>query len=432
MPADTSTAGQLLKEDFGPALRTQLSNETPLLDSFEKRDNVRWVGRERVEPIRVNRNRGVYFTAEGGRPPAAGNQQTENLRIPVRYTHGAIQLTAQLMKASKSDKGAFVSALKLETEGLLDDLRMQRLFAMWGDGRGIRALLNGDPVTGTTLTLDAPGGFAGPNHGNRFLNVGDYVVAVDPTTGAVRAGGTRRIDAIAAGGTTATINAACDTAWADNDFIIKAYGSDASITIGDTDWQHPMMGMMGMIDNGTYVNMYFNLSRTQYPVLQATRINNVGALSADVIQRGIDVAMQIGSAKITEHWVHPDTRRAYLTLMEQDRRYTAESLMNPNAGTKIASGQYSDTLSFGGVPIKTDPHAPYGTWFGCDTRSAVRYILEEGQWADETGEIFVQVANAVDTYSATYRIYDNCAWLRPNQSFRLDDIQTTFVMAHIV
>ena len=68
MPADTSTAGQLLKEDFGPALRTQLANETPLLDSFEKRDNVRWVGRERVEPIRVNRNRGVYFTAEGGQP----------------------------------------------------------------------------------------------------------------------------------------------------------------------------------------------------------------------------------------------------------------------------------------------------------------------------------------------------------------------------
>lgn len=432
MPADLSTMATLLKEDYGVGLKNQLADETPVLDLFEREDNATWEGREHVEAIHVNRNRGVYASAEGGAQPTAGFQQIENLRIPVRYIHGGISITTQLIKASRSNKGSFARGMQLEMDRLLDDLRVQRLFYIWHDGRGVRALVNGDPSTGTTLTLDGPGGVAGVNHGNRFLNVGDNIAFIDPATGSLRAGGTRRITARAAGGTTVTVSAALDAAVGDNDFVVKAYGPDASVALSNTEWQHPPMGILGLIDDGTFVNTYFGLSRTAFPILQSTVINSVGSLSADILQRAYDVALQVGNCKTAYHLTHPNTRRAYLTIMEQDRRYTGPALRNPDAGTVAFKGGYAGGgLAFGEVPIMVDPFCPFGMWFGLDNRSGVRYVMSDGEWADEDGAV-LRAATAVDTWNATYRIYENYAMLRPNQSWRLADISTTFVIAHIV
>lgn len=181
------------------------------------------------------------------------------------------------------------------------------------------------------------------------------------------------------------------------------------------------------------MNEYFGLSRTQFPILQSTDINSVGALSADVIQRAIDVSLQVGNSKVMCHLAHPDTRRAYLTIMELDRRYTGPALRNPDAGTAAAKGSYKDGIAFGEVPIYTDPFCPFGFWFGWDNRSSVRYVMSDGEWADEDGAVLRAVGNtAVDTWEAWYRIYENFANLRPNQSFRLRGINATFAIAHIV
>lgn len=111
-----------------------------------------------------------------------------------------------------------------------------------------------------------------------------------------------------------------------------------------------------------------------------------------------------------------------------------EYLANPDAMTKAAKGGYgtSGTLSVSGAPIMIDPFAHYGMWFGMDWRSAKRYVMEDGEWANETGAIFTAVADEVDTYAATYRIYDNRILERPNQCFRLDDITSNIAIAHIV
>ena len=432
MPVTTASLGDFLTEKVAPTIKTQLPNEVKLLKRFDEADDVQWSGRECVQRITVNRNRGVYFTAEGGQPPVGGNMQYEAFRIPMRYVHGGIRYTKQSELASKNQPGP--SMLKQELKGMMDALKRQHSFAIMGDGRGVRALINGDPGTGTTLTLDSPGGFAGANHGNRYLNEGDYIVAINPATGLLRAGGTRYITARNAAGTTVTVSAAIDAAWADNDIICKAYGSDASINIRDTDWQHPHMGIMGMIDNGTYVNQYFGLSRTTFPILQATRFGTtsapVGALSADVMQRAIDVVSQVSGGTTNEIWCHLDTRRAYLTIMEQDRRYQAGDLMRPNAGTVAASGK--DSLKFGpDITIHTDGDFPYGFMIGLDTSECQKYTLLDGEWANDTGSIWRAVSGQVDTLEATWRSYVNYGYFQPNKSWRLDGISNSFVVAHI-
>lgn len=431
MPANTATLDALLKEDYGPAIREQLNNETPELELFES-DSSPWQGRERLEALHVNRNRGSYFSAEGGNIPTAGRQQLENMRIPMRYHHGAIQITKQLMLASRSNEGAFARGMRLEMDRLLDDMRVQRRFAIWGDGRAVRCLLTADPGTGVTISVDAPGGIAGSTNGTRFINVGDQVAFIEPVGLALRAGGTREVTAVAAAGTSFTIGAAANAALDDNDIVVKAYGSDASLVIGNTDFMHAPMGLTGLIDDGTYVNSYFGLSRTTFPVLRSTVIGSVGALSADVIQRAIDVVAQVGNAQIAFHLMHPSVVRAYLALAESDRRYMGADLKSPDVGTVAAKNTWNTGLNFGGVPLKRGIDAPYGTWFGVDNRSFVRYVADAGSWVDEDGAVLRRDVTAVDTFLGQYRIYENFAALRPNQSFRLDGVTSTVVAVHVI
>ena len=431
MPANTSTLDALLKDKYGPALRNELNDATPLLDMFQDAGkDINWQGRQCVEAVLVNRNRGSYFTAEGGQPPTAGNQQVENYQIPMRYQHGQIRITTQLMKSSRSNEGAFARGMRLEMDRLLDDMRIQRNFAMWGTGAGIRCLLSDDPGTGTDVDVDSPMNVAGTVNGARFINVGDFVGFINPLTGTLRAGGTREVTAIAADGSDFTVAAAVDTALGDNDWVVKAYGTDASLAIANTDYNHLPMGLLGMVDDGSYVNIYFGLSRSTFQILQSTVISSVGALSADVIQRGIDVAAQLGRGMPKYHCMHPSIRRAYLRVTEGDRRYTMGNLMDPDAGTKAAKDGQGG-VGFGDVKLKVDHMAPYGMWFGVDPRSAYRYALVDGEWADETGAVLKDVSGAVDTFDGTYRIYENFSLLSPNQSFRLEDISATVVSIHI-
>ena len=428
MPADLSTVQDYLKTKFGPAIVSQLNDETPLRDRFFTDAGQEWVGQEVTYPVHVNRNRGVMATAEGGNLPSAGAQKMEKWHIPLRFIHGRVQFTGQAIKQSKSNPGAWARTMTLEMERLVEDLELQCEFYYFGYGQGVRCLTQGDPGTGTTITVDSPGNVAGATHGNRFINVGDYVVFINAVTGALRAGGTRLVTAVNAAGTTFTIDAACDTDVGDNDFVVKAYGSDASITIENTEYNHPPMGILGLLDDGTYVSNLHGISRDTYPIMRTPVLSSVGALSYDIIQRGLDVTEQLGQAKISELWAHHSVRRAYIQLMNSDRRYIGSDLMNPDGGTKAAK---QGKLGYGNIGIEVAAFAPYGTMFGIDQRHMVRYTNTEGEWIDEDGNTLRRVVGQ-DAFEGTFRVFENAHYERPNAGVRWDGINATVVVAHIV
>src|SRR3972149_936725 len=120
--------------------------ETPLLDSFENITD---------SPIM-----GSYNPAEGGSPPVAGAVEIQRLMIPERFYHAPISFTEQVLNASRSNEGAFADAYRLGVEDLQEGLRQRRNRSLWGDGRGILALVNG-AMTTVNVTTDAPMGIAG-------------------------------------------------------------------------------------------------------------------------------------------------------------------------------------------------------------------------------------------------------------------------------
>src|ERR1700690_3408710 len=234
---DTTAFDAVLKDVYLEGIREQINQNTNLLDFFTEGDvkQYEWQGRRLVLALHSARNAsgvkytaergglpvagtqgtknlfipmtflegripicrlvlalhsarnasGVKYTAERGGLPVAGTQGTKNLFIPMTFLEGRIQLTAQVMKASRSSKGAFTTAMNLEQKGLVNDISRQRNRALAGFGQGTLAQIE----TGANSTLQpvkAPGGVTGTTNPTRFCIPGMLVAVIDATGVTVR------------------------------------------------------------------------------------------------------------------------------------------------------------------------------------------------------------------------------------------------------
>ena len=211
-----------------------------------------------------------------------------------------------------------------------------------------------------------------------------------------------------------------------DDVLVRA-AATSTTAITDTDYNNPFMGLFGLIDDGTYVRTLHGVDRVTYPVFKSFVLSSVGALSLDAMQRAFDAAEMKGQGNITEMWCEHGVRRAYLTLLEADRRYTAEKLMKPDGGTSAVKG---GDVTFGGVSFKTERDMPYGFIVGADTDTLQRYVNVRGEWEDEDGNILFRSQNTHD-FTALWYMKDNFMCERPNSSFRMDGITTTALALHI-
>jgi len=426
MALDISAYDAALKEVYEKTIVVLLNSRTVTRNRFKK-ETGSWEGRQVRYPLNVDRNQGTMFTSENGTLPDAGQQAYVETQIPIRYAHSRIQLSIQVIKHSRSNKGAFKRAMDQEMQGVVRDLSNKLNRVMFGWGLGVLALVNeATPSGDTSLIVDAPGGVAGVTNGARWLQVGQKIHFVNPGTGLLRSGAARNITAIASAGTSVTVSSAPDASVADNDYIVQA-AKLSTAALGDTSYNKESMGLLGLVDDGTFVNVLNNVNRTNTPIFKSVVIPTVGPLSADILQRGLDVSDQVGEGSIQFFTCHHSVRRAYLTLMEVDRRYSGGDLRNPDAGT--AAAKMKD-ITYGDMPWYVDKDAPYGTLFGIDPMYFTRWVEVEGEWADDDGTILLRLVD-VDAYEARYRVFENFSNDRPAACVRWDGITSNIVVAHI-
>lgn len=426
---DTASIDAILKTVYED-LSDQITTVTKLWDKFEELPAAQYGGKVVERPVKVTRTQGWGAYSEGGAYATAGRLKTIPARIHVKWLGGRITLTAQAIDISNG-KGAIKSALEMEMDDLLLTAQSDMGRIVCGTGSGVLALVNtATPDASATVAIDAPGGFTGGTNGGRFLNEGMVVAFINPATGSLRASSARTVVSVNSTGTSVTLDSAPPAAVLENDYIVRA--TSTSVTdVSDTSYQREPMGVCGLFDDGTYVMTYEGINRTQVPLLQSTVIANAGAWSADVIQRGIDIAVQIGSANIEELWMHQSTRRTYVNSMESDRRYTNADLMSPDGGTKAAK---RGTLTFGGLPIMEEKYFPYYTVLAPDWGTAKRYMLEKGKWEDRDGAVLHRVGTgvgALHSFEAFYYTWFNLDAAKPNQSARIDGISTSPSAVHI-
>lgn len=430
MALDVAAYDAALKEVYEKTIVPLLNSRTRTRSMFKK-ETGSWEGRKVRYPLNLQRNQGVMFTTENGTLPTAGNQVYVEHQVAMRYVHGRIQLSIQVIKHSRSSRGAFKRAMDQEMQGLIRDLANDLNRSMFGAGKGTLCLVNEATPTGdTTLIVDSPGGVAGATHGNRFLNPNMYIGFINPGSGALRGSASspgRKVTAVNAAGTQATLDAAPPAGTADDDIVVRIAGPGSTLVVTDSAYNQEFNGLLALIDDGTYLDTLNNVSRTTYPIFKSTVISSVGPLSADVLQRGLDVADQLGEGQISSLICHHSVRRAYLTMMDVDRRYMGGDLSSPDGGTKAAKQK---DITFGNIPWQTDKDAPYGMLFGADFSTATRWVEVEGEWADDDGTILLRLSNQ-DAYEARYRLFENYSLDRPASCVRWDGITANVVVAHV-
>jgi hypothetical protein len=429
--ANTTTVDGLLKTNYESFIANQVNDKNPFGDIF-KTQPVSYGGDETVYTARVSRNTSPMFTGEEGAMAEAGAQGHVKVRVGQKKLMGRVRITPEAIYDTSKGEYAWKQARKDEMDGLIKDLARREEYALTLDGRGVMCRIDAaNPDATTTVAVDAPGGIANDNFGNRFVMVGTYIAAVDPATGSIRAGSIQKVTAVSADGTEITLASDIGSAAADNDYIVQA--ANGSVTdVLDTSYENAFWGIMALVDDGTYRTNYFGVDRDVYDSFKSYVKAATGALSLDVMQQSADVVDQKLNGKTDCLAAHHSIRRLYITLLQADRRYSGANLQRPDGGTTAFT---QGDLTMGEVAFKAIRDLPLDVLLGLDRANSggVKYQSEPGKWVDEDGRVLVRVgsgSSARDAFEAWYRIRRQYHMRFPAVNWRLDGItgQTLIVV----
>ncbi len=419
--ADKQALDAIFKEVFEDGVAEGVNNKNPLRDLI-KTERVPFRGREIVRLAHTGRNVSPMFVGEDSAFADAGNQSYSRMFVDQRKLMSRLRMTWEVMQDSTASEGAFISARKSEMQYLIDDMARRDEYALNSDGRGVLAIGNSGTYNTTTLTLKSPGGITNANFGNRFISVGMFIGAVDPSTGNLRTS-IRKVTAVANSGLTVTLDSGTQTGWADGDYIVQVANS-AVTDILDTSYEHAWWGVMALVDDGTYRASYYGLDRTQVPAYSSYVTASTGALSTDLIQRVSDVVDQKLNGKISNILCHHSTRRLVIQLTDADRRYMGASLIKPDPGTTAFK---QGDIPFGEIPVRALRDFPLDVMMFLDVANAGfrEYVSEPGKWVDEDGSVLWRVGTGTagrDAFEAWYRMRKQYFLEYPAYCARLDGI----------
>lgn len=388
--ADSTAVFGLYKDVFEEGIAEGVNNSNPLHDVFKQEKVDYKGGKGHTFVAHVGRNPSPMFVAEDGAFAGAGAQRHINGTIDIRKMMARIRLTQEAMDDSTSSEAAWRSAKKDEMTRIVDDIAKREEFALSCDGKGVFCLLAGDPgTTSTTIEVDSPGNIAGANFGNRFLQKGMFLAAINPADGSIRPGIVKVVD-LNDDGTDFTADAPTNAAWGDDDYIVQAANGNVSDNL-DTAYEKAFWGLPALIDDGTNRANYYGVQRSLAPSYKSYVVSAVGAISLDAMQRTSDVLYQKLGGEVDMLLMHPSVRREFIKLTEANRRFgpaASDAKQSDPASVAFKQGD----LTLGEVPIKAIRTLGLDQIYFLDTKrmGAKQYVAEPGRFVDEDGSIMVR------------------------------------------
>jgi hypothetical protein len=313
----------------------------------------------------------------------------------MKYNFHQISLTDVVLQGSKRSKEFLVNVLESEYDGAKNDMQRQLSRQGYGIGTGEIAKVNVDPSTGTTINVDNP--MVGKD-ATDYIEIGNVLrfgatASTIATVDSITDGNTFEIDAAVA-------------AIADNDAIYIAQ----SATQSNKDAE--IMGLKGLIDDGTNVSTLEGLSRSTYIWWKSYVSDNATQRSlTDALLHDTWIqAQKKGNTKyILTSW---DVQSAYGQLLTPDRRYT-------NGDMKLNGGFAG--VDFNGIPMVADYDCPYDEAYFIDPSTLSVEDIAPISFLKEDGSILDRSATT-PAWNATLRYYANLCIKAPNKNAALRDI----------
>lgn len=409
MAQNLTNFDQALKINYLPAIREQLNNATVLLSEVSV--NERDVSGKRWQLVAHHaRNSGVGARADEGTLPSAGQQSYKNPYGTVAYNYGRIQVSGPTIAAARNDEGAIVRALESEIKGVTADLKKDINFQMFSDGSANRASVNGDPGTGTTLTIHAAYSDSAcdyQKYGTMYLQEGMLIDVINDA-------GTEHDSDVTISSvdsnTQVTVSAALNSSIADDDNIVRA-GAQSSGT------SYEMMGLSGIVDDQSYVTTLHNINRSNnawWDCSTFSNDDNSGTnrdLTLPLMQQGL-TAVEKNGGKTDLILATHDLRDSYAELVIADKRHVNSMELD---------GGFTG-LEYNGIPLVPDVDCPPNTMFFLDLDHLFRMQMSDFDWMDKDGAILNRVANT-DAYEAVLYLYADMATDKPRAFSFLRDVK---------
>ena len=432
-----STTGwaNFMKNKYGSKIHDQENNDIKLLELFNKNTSTHnYNGETWIEAVKLERMAGTGARASTSATLPTSIISTDlNATIAPRVDYASVLFDGPTFaRMSGNNDGAFIEAKTYAMTSLLQDFNKFRNQTLQGDGSGRRALVN-QATPSTSLVIDGIDGLSAPNDGwetntasnaTRRFSVGRRITVRAPT-GGFRTN-TGPITGITASTNTLTLST-LPTSTADNDEILFEAESDGTNT-GVTG-SYTIMGMLGIVDDGTLVGTFQNISRSTYPKWQASVDSNSGSLRPYDLQLLSDMATTIDEACGIDVASDNYCLYGHPTVMTQ----VAHDGLAANRGALgDAKSGYASlptvAVGHGFVPFKTDVDATPNRLFVLNKKYLDRWVAESLNWDNNSGAVLKDTGGADGTATDTFRAYlrcqDNFGTLQPNAHGVISDIAT--------
>ncbi|MDR0856247.1 MAG: phage major capsid protein [Clostridiales bacterium] len=365
-------AEQLLKTVYLDVVSNQLNTGvSPFLTEVEK-SSAEVVGSEVKVLAPYGLSGGVGAIAEDSDLPASSGRQYVTFAGKLKNLVGNVEISDKLLKQSHASAGAFVNALNLEMEGLLESSRVNMSRMLFGDGTGVIGTITAAGTAQATWNIGA---------GNtKKLQIGQTVDILSTTGTNLVIGG--RVAALDHAAGTVTLAAA---------FSVLSTNLPATVYMARTRAGDEITGLGAVFSDTATL---YGVDRAVYPGLWPTKValaNNDNDLTDARIQNVIDDIERRTGHTPDFLICSPGVRRAYMEYLQAFKRNT--DVLNLTGGFKA--------ISFNGIPLVADRFCPAGTLYLLNTKDFVLAQMDDWHWFENESGTILRRSYTKTAYAAT-------------------------------
>lgn len=368
---------------------------------------------------------------EGGALPAATPPSIFNGRIFLRKNHMLVEMSGETMRRVKAGDAAWITwasqALPNAVRRLTHHLDRQML----GYAQGVLARVATGGITGSTITPDRAFGITGYNKAIFQFLRNDLIRFAADVNGVTMRTGSYRILNVNNDTGAFTISPAPDASIVAGDYITIGDSGDNDLPGGPSEQPKEMMGLLGMIDNGSIRPLFQNVTRADWPeynaqVIDAASGTPAGALTEELLELADDRTFEQGMGMVDALIGSRAQERQYIAFLRTQRR-----LLDPQSFGNDGGKNRGFSFNMNGRIVNFRPSRKVmdSVMFGLEKKSLKKWRNGSGfDWDDTTGSMFERVvtsAGRFDAYYATGVLEEEMGNLMPAHNFVIRNINTT-------
>lgn len=233
------------------------------------------------------------------------NENYQQFKVLPKFNYAPVEISGVVSKAAEGDEESFVNVVMDALERARDRLIKDENRQFYGVGTGLLASPTGVVAsTATSFAVDSA----------QYLRANMVIDIYDAATKTVSSKRVADVDKVAGVVYLATSVGAALSATSQ---LVKEKIRDSALADGKE-----MMGLRGIVDDGTELATFQGLSAATNRIWRGRRLDASGAnLTSDILQRLIDDVEVLSGETVDTLIMHKKQRRKYLDIVVPQKRY---------------------------------------------------------------------------------------------------------------